>query len=285
MPTRRAVVAGLGLVATAPSLGRVSAGEAPGVSDWSVGDHARVRLIDAGADPRDAARRLVGLQVELDPGYLTYWRSPGEAGVPPTVSFAGSTGLKAATLLFPVPGRYSEDGTEAIGYKDGVVFPVLITPEDAGKPVELKVAMDFALCERQCLPAKAGAGLVLGRDSASPEAGLVRDALARVPTPARLGDAGALAITAVDGLAGQPTLTVRARTGGADVPTLFVEAPDPWFVQTGEGLWSNDGSLRYTLTVVAQPPDRAPLPLRLTLAGADAAIEVPVTLDPPPPTP
>ena len=89
----------------------------------------------------------------------------------------------------------------------------------------------------------------------------------------------------MDGVAGDATLTVRARTAGADVPSLFAEAPDPWFVQAGEGLWSNDGSLRYTLKVVAKPPERAALPLRLTLVGADAAIEVPVTLDAPPPTP
>ena len=282
-PTRRAVVAGLGLLTAASGSARAQA--VAGVSDWSVIDHARMRLIDAGIAPRDPAARLVGLQIDLDPGYLTYWRSPGEAGVPPTARFAGSKGLQTATLLFPAPGRYSEDGTEAIGYKDGVVFPILVRSAEAGTPVELKLALDFAICERLCLPARAKATLALGGDGAGPEAELVRDALARVPAPARLGGAGALAITAVDGLAGDATLAVRVRTTGTDEPTMFAEAPDPWFVQAGEGLWSSDGSLRYTLKVAAKPPERAALPLRLTLVGADAAIEVPVTLDPPPETP
>ena len=288
-PTRRAFMveigAAVGLMAVATPLGPVRAEDGTGTSDWSVADHARVRLIDAGPSPRDATQRLAGLQIELDPAYLTYWRSPGEAGLPPTVSFAGSASLKAATLLYPAPGRYSEGGTEAIGYKDGVIFPLLITPKDADKPADLKVALDFAICERLCLPAKAAASLGLGGDGKTPEADLVRDALAHVPVPAKVGDNGALAIVAVDGVAGDPTLTVRARAEGPDVPMLFAEAPDPWFVQAGEGLWSSDGTLRYTLRVAAKPADRAPLPLRLTLVGADAAIEVPVTLDAPPAKP
>lgn len=283
-PTRRMVLAAIAL---SPAAARAAAAGEPdgGVSDWSVGDHFRVRLIDAGFSPRDAARRLAGIQVELDPGYLTYWRSPGEAGVPPIASFAGSGGLKTATLLFPAPGRYSEGGTEAIGYKDGVLFPVLVTPEAADKPVDLRMSLDFGICERLCLPARAQASLRLAGDGSSPEAGLVRDALARVPVVAHLGDAGPLTITAVEGKAGDDTVVVTVRVQGSAVPALFAEAPDPWFVQAGEGLWTNAGLLRYKVAVLAKPADPVPLPLRLTLVGGEAAIEVSVTLDPPPPTP
>lgn len=281
-PTRRMVLAGLAVGAVAA---RAAAAEPGGASDWSAGDHFRVRLIDAGPSPRDAGQRLAGIQVELDPGYLTYWRSPGEAGVPPSASFAGSDGLKTATLLFPAPDRYSEGGTEAIGYKDAVLFPVLVVPKDAAKPVDLHMSLDFGICERLCLPARAQAALRLDRDGTSPEAGLVRDALARVPVLAQLGEAGPLVVTAVEGKAGDDTLGVLVRAQGSAVPMLFAEAPDPWFVQAGEGLWTNAGLLRYQVAVLAKPTDPAPLPLRLTLVGGEGAIEVPVTLDAPPANP
>lgn len=279
--TRRALCGALGLVAVLPS--RPRAAEA--ASAWSVGEHARVRLIDAGPLPTDARRRLAGLQIELDPGYLTYWRSPGEAGVPPSLDTAGSANLKGATLLFPAPRRYSEDGVEAFGYKDAVLFPLLVDATEAGKPLDLHAALSFGVCERQCLPGRAAVRLPLSGDGGSPEAALVREALARVPATAAVGESGALAIMAVGGVAGDDELTVLARTTETDMPSLFAEAGDPWFVQAGPGLWMNNGTLRYVLKVLAKPPEPAALPLRLTLVGTERAIEVAVTLDAPPPKP
>ncbi|MCW6509885.1 protein-disulfide reductase DsbD domain-containing protein [Lichenifustis flavocetrariae] len=283
-PTRRAVCAGL---AAAGTVGLRAARAEPGggVSDWWEADHVRVRLIDAGPSPKQHGVRLAGIEIDLDPMYLTYWRSPGDAGVAPVAAFEGSTNVKDGKILFPAPGRFSEDGAEALGYKGGVVFPLEVTPAEPAKPVSLVLTLSFALCERQCLPAQAKCKLMLTGDGQSPEAGLVRDALARVPAPAGVGGAGPLRILSVEGDAGQDHLTVLARTTSNDIPMLFAEAPDPWFVQAGAGLWLNDGSLKYTVNVLARPQDPAPLPVRLTLVGVETAIEVPVTLDAPPPKP
>lgn len=252
-----------------------------GASAWSVGAHARMRLIDAGPAPQGAGQRLAGIELVLEPQYLTYWRSPGEAGVPPAADFAGSTNLRGATLLFPAPGRFSEDGVEAIGYKNNVVFPVLATPGDAAQPITLALDLSFATCERLCVPGQAKARLTLEGPGDKAAASLVREALARVPASAAIGEAGPLAITAVTPDEARSSVTVVAQASAADVPLLFAEAPDPWFVQAGAGLWSNDGSLTYKVGILAKPAEPAPLPLRLTLVGVEKAIEVVVTLDPP----
>ena len=89
----------------------------------------------------------------------------------------------------------------------------------------------------------------------------------------------------MQGVAGDDELAVLARTDEADVPALFAEAPDPWFVQARAGLWLNNGTLRYALRVLAKPPEPAALPLRLTLVGAERAIAVTATLDAPVPKP
>ncbi|MDX7952088.1 protein-disulfide reductase DsbD family protein [Lichenihabitans sp. Uapishka_5] len=276
---------GFGVVASIGAAAVAHAETGPNASDWSVLDHARVRLIDAGPVPGGGTGRLAGLQVQLDPGYLTYWRSPGEAGLPPSLVTAGSTDLKSAALMFPAPDRYSEGGIEAIGYKDEVVFPVLVTPAAADKPVGLKLGFDFGICERLCLPAHAAMSVTLDHDGTAPEAGIVRDAYARVPHRMGVGDPGSLVVTAVQGKADGAPVTVHVRSTSSDVPMLFAEAPDPWFVKAGEGLWSSDGSLTYRVVVSGAPADPAPLPLRLTLVGGDGAIEVGVTLDAPPPKP
>ncbi len=282
--SRRALLsaAALGLTSAARP-GR--AADLSGVSDWSTSVHARVRLIDAGpASPGqpDDGKRLAGIEVQLDSQYLTYWRSPGEAGVAPVAVFDGSTNVADATLLYPAPRRFEEDGTEAIGYKQGVVFPLVVTATDHGKPVTLALTLSFAVCERQCLPVEAKATLLLDGEGKTPEAGLVQAAKAAIPVERAVGQVeGSLVITSVERASDPNVITVLAKTTDNDVPLLFAEAPDPWFVQASGGLWMNDGTIKFAVKVLAQPADPAPLPLRLTLVGVEKAIDVALSLDAP----
>ena len=156
---RRAFVGCLAVATLGFGVSRASAGGSGDVSDWVVGPHARVRLIDAGPDQ---GRRLAGVEIQLDPGYLTYWRTPGEAGLPPTADFSGSQNLAGAVLRFPAPARYDEAGVEAFGYRDQVIFPVDVVPADPHGPVTLAVALSFAVCANLCLPANAALRLALG---------------------------------------------------------------------------------------------------------------------------
>src|SRR5271166_4005677 len=115
-------------------------------TDWAPGAKHEARLIAAGGD-------LAGFEIRLKPGAITYWRDPGDSGLPPTFDFAGSDNVEAAEPLFPAPKRIKEaDGGQAFGYDGGVIFPLRVHPRDAAKPVTLKLNADFAVCEKVCLP-------------------------------------------------------------------------------------------------------------------------------------
>ena len=62
---------------------------ADAASPWYVTEQGRVRLVAATADPGDAANVSVGLQFELAPHWKIYWRSPGDAGYPPSLDWTG----------------------------------------------------------------------------------------------------------------------------------------------------------------------------------------------------
>src|SRR5262245_11146520 len=117
-----------------------SAGEGQG--DWVTLDQARLRLIDGGVE---GGRRLAGVQIDLSPGWKTYWRVPGEAGVPPVFDWSASANLKEARVLFPAPARLHDEGGEAVGYENEVIFPVEVAASDPAEPVLLKLALHFAV--------------------------------------------------------------------------------------------------------------------------------------------
>src|SRR5947208_4298167 len=90
-------------------------------SDWSVSAKSRARLI---ADADGAA-----LEIALSPGAITYWRDPGEAGVPPTFDFSRSENVAKVEVEFPPPLRIDEpDGSVALGFRDAVTLPLRVTP-------------------------------------------------------------------------------------------------------------------------------------------------------------
>ena len=131
-----------------------------------------------------AAATWPGSRSALAPGAITYWRDPGDAGLPPTLDFSASDNVASVEPEFPAPKRIKEaDGGEAFGYDGDVVFPLRVKPRDPAKPATLKLNADFAVCEKVCLPAKAHLELTLPSAAGSPHAGAIDAALAAVPAP------------------------------------------------------------------------------------------------------
>ncbi len=246
-----------------------------------------MRLIPAGhaaaGDDLPAGTLLAGIEVRLDRSFITYWRSPGDAGVPPTFGFAGSENLKAARVEYPAPSRLDEGGADAFGYASDVIFPLVVMPSDPARPVTLDVTLDYAVCANICLPAKAHLTTVLD-GSGSAESALVHSALAQVPRVRSLGEAGPVRIDAVKpGPTG--SFVVEATTPDG-TGTLFAEAPEPWFLSTSPGRPAGDRHVSFTMTLSGTGPLPVPSePVRLTLVSPAGAIEVPVPLDALPPKP
>src|ERR1700677_1488592 len=118
-------------------------------TDWALTAKSQARLIAGGGD-------LAGFEIALSPGAITYWRDPGDAGLPPTLDFSGSDNVASVEPEFPAPKRIKEaDGGEAFGYHRGGVIPLRGEPRAPAKPTTLKLNPDFAVGEKVGLPAKA----------------------------------------------------------------------------------------------------------------------------------
>src|SRR5437899_8694944 len=146
------------------------------VTRWDGDARSAARLV-AGSQPAADGTLRAGLEIRLKSGWHTYWRYPGDAGVPPQLDFAASQNLKRAVVLWPAPQRIEEAGGGTIGYLGSVIFPLRVEPLDPAKPVLLRLKLDYAICEKLCVPAEAKAELAVGKPvfkgSTSQDAALV----------------------------------------------------------------------------------------------------------------
>ena len=202
------------------------AGAYAAATGWVGDNHAAARLITATEATGSASAIEAGLEIRLAPGWHTYWRSPGDAGIPPSIDWAGSDNLAHAEIAWPAPQRWSLQGFETAGYENHVVLPIALTLAQPGRPVVLHAAVDYAACANICVPysAKLELSLPAGAATPAPQAALIAAASARVPQS--LGAAGIGLISA--GAAGggrDASLVVRLRAIGAafQTPDLFVE--------------------------------------------------------------
>lgn len=154
-------------------------------SDWTETPGGRVRVIVEDAAPGDGKQELRGaLQIELKPGWKTYWRNPGDSGVPPQVSLEGEG---AARIGFPAPVRFGGTDEGGIGYKMPVSLPLTfqVKPGDT----RLKGNVFLGVCERICVPVQTEFDFPLGESAAaSPQTiaarTIVETAFDRLPAPA-----------------------------------------------------------------------------------------------------
>jgi DsbC/DsbD-like thiol-disulfide interchange protein len=237
-------------------------------TDWALAAKSRARLIAGGGD-------LAGFEIALSPGAITYWRDPGDAGLPPTLDFSGSDNVASVEPEFPAPKRIKEaDGGEAFGYDRSVVLPLRVKPRDPAKPATLKLNADFAVCEKVCLPAKAHLELTLPSAPGSPLAGAIEAALATVPRAVPPKDFGAFQALGAD--------SWRLCAAHEDGPPrdLFIEAPEGWWMKVAPAD-ADGGRDCFTLTIGDKPKDAAfPVALRLTLTGGAGALETTVQAAP-----
>ena len=105
--------------------------------------NARVRLVAGAPATKSAKAYLAGIELTLADGWKTYWRMPGDAGVPPAFDWSGSTNVASVKVLYPAPHRMHEAGAETVGYKTSVVFPVEVVPKDPAQPIDLALVMEL----------------------------------------------------------------------------------------------------------------------------------------------
>lgn len=130
---------------------------------------------------------MAGLRITLEPGWKTYWRAPGDTGIPPAFDWSGSSNLAGARTSFPVPDVYDFNGLRTIGYSNSVVFPLALQPQNAGEPITLHGRVALGVCETICVPFEARITATLVPDETADKTA-IRAALSDAPmTPAEAG--------------------------------------------------------------------------------------------------
>ncbi|MEO1537359.1 MAG: protein-disulfide reductase DsbD domain-containing protein [Pseudomonadota bacterium] len=214
-------------------------------------------------------RHMSGLALDLAPGWKTYWRSPGAGGIPPRFNWSGSRNLASVTVHYPVPKVMDQNGLQSIGYDTDVVFPLVVTAQDASKPVMLRGEVELGVCEEVCIP------MTLQVTAELPAGGNHDKAIAAsMDNQPVMGGGIECDIAPIsDGL------RLTARTGSAafsaEVVVIEVSTPDVW-VSPSE--MSQSGS-NLVAEVEMVPPNAQPFALarsgvRMTLIGNGRALEL-----------
>ena len=256
------IVAAIALVFGLASAPARAASSEPFVSEAMT---ARLVTAENGVAP-GASSVSAGLHIDLAGDWKSYWRSPGEVGMPPQIDWSGSTNVAAVEFLWPAPTRFEAFGIENFGYKDEIVYPLKVTLEEPGKPATLDASVMLLVCDTICVPETFDATLTLdgaaGIDLES--AGLIARFAEAVPREVQ-ATGGLTAALTEDGSA----LVVDLR-GEAPftAPDIFVEdgtygRPDLMLAEDGTRLWAS-------LPVVKAPSEG---PLRITVTDGMRASE------------
>jgi DsbC/DsbD-like thiol-disulfide interchange protein len=255
------------------------------VSPWDGDARSSARLIAGSrATGSDAALLRAGIEIKLAPGWHTYWRYPGDAGVPPKIDLADSVNVATADVLWPAPQRLPEAGLVAIGYDKSFVLPLRVVPRERSRPVVLRLKLDYAVCEKLCVPAQARGELALTAGSPSQDAALGA-AESRVPKKHALGEGDALIIRSVrrEQGAGRGRVVVDVAAPAGERVELFAEGPSAqWSLPVPTAIeGSGDGSQRFAFDLDGAPPGESynQLAVTLTAVSPKAAIEVATRLD------
>ena len=270
--------AALGIAATLAVACTAIEVRAEDASPWQRDTHSAIRLV---AGSRSGAVLLGGIAIQLQPGWKTYWRTPGDSGVPPRFDFSKSDNVEAVTVLWPAPMKFDDGaGGVSLGYKQQVVLPLRIVAKNTDKPVTLRADINYAVCDKLCIPVDAKAELAFA-SVASTEDGNLSDALNAVPKPANVGDPNPLTIRDVK-REGKANVLVDVTAPGGKEVSLFVEGPTPdWALPIPKLIEGGPpGVKRFAFELDGLPPGASAdgAALKLTLVGGDRAYEFNVNL-------
>ena len=265
-------------------LGPAVASRAGDASPWDADQRSALRLI-AGSTASGAPALRAGIALRIAPGWKTYWRYAGDSGLPPAFDFTGSENVKSVTVRWPAPRRFADGaGGNSIGYTGEVVFPLQVMPQDARRPVTLRLKAEYGVCEVICIPASGKAQLQLTSGQSSEDAA-VTAAEARVPRPAALGEPGQLSVRALhrEVIASRQRVIIDVKAPDGGEVDLFAEGPTPqWSLPLPEPVESGpDGARRFAFDLDGVPPGSsiAGAQIKLTLVAGNDAIEVTTHLD------
>ena len=200
---------------------------------WVEGQQSRARLIVAG--PGADGKLDAGVEIELSPGWKTYWRTPGDAGIAPLADFSASTNVGPVTISFPVPHRFDDGAAVSNVYEDGVLLPLMATMTDPAAETELTATLDIGVCAEVCIPEHFEIAVTLPAGATDPVVAkrlkAARDLVPGAPEPGAFAVEG---ITRQGGSDVKPVFEFDALVPQANGAEVYVEGPPDWYAGTPE---------------------------------------------------
>jgi DsbC/DsbD-like thiol-disulfide interchange protein len=235
---------------------------AQAASPWNEHPNSKVRLI-AGEG------RMLGIELQLAPGWKTYWRMPGDAGVPPSFDWAGSQNITAFDVQYPAPISMPDAAGVAVGYKGSVIFPVKVVLGDDAKPAAVTVEFAFGVCKEICIPVESKLTLTVPGGAPWPALAPLKAHMARVPVVAPEASKAAPLITSVrsETSGAKPHLAITTQ-GALDV---YVEAPDGLFIPLSKA--GANGLFHVELSASPDLKELIGKPVKITATTANGGVE------------
>jgi len=224
----------------------------------------------------EAGTHIAALRVTLAENWKTYWRAPGEAGLPPRLDWSGSENVASVTPHWPVPETFLSSGMVTLGYHDELILPLEILPVDPEADIALSGDLAMGICENICVPIDADVAAVLpGLDGAHDPR--IQLALDRQPETA---DAAGLVAAFCDTAEIDDGLTVTARlllpAIGSD-ELAVIEAVDPSIWVSSVTTTREGDELIAVADLVpanAKPFALDPATLRFTVLAGERAVDI-----------
>ncbi|ABG32912.1 hypothetical protein CEP88_06660 [Roseobacter denitrificans] len=220
--------------------------------------------------------RMAALRLTLAPGWKTYWRAPGDAGIPPRFDWSYSRNLEAVGISWPTPKVFDQNGMRSVGYDNTLVIPLRIEPKHNNQPVSLNARMELGICSDICIPHELELSGEIPGDTPNPTPAIAA-ALAQQPYSA--SEAGVRATECSisptsDGL----QIEARVTMPSAGDPEYIVIEPGPGDIWVSEAKTKRRGG-----TIVATSDmvnvNGGPIALdrsaiRITVLGSKYAVDI-----------
>ncbi|MDX8350062.1 protein-disulfide reductase DsbD family protein [Cognatiyoonia sp. IB215446] len=218
---------------------------------------------------------MAGLRITMDEGWKTYWRAPGDGGIPPQFSLTGSENITGFTPHWPVPELFYQNDMYSVGYENSVIFPLRLYSVDPEAPMRISGQIHIGVCEEICIP------VTLDFDELLPVGGerdaAITAALINRPLTADEANVGAV-ICQIDPISdGLQVTTVIDVPPMAAKEFVVVEAGDD-HVWVSEADIARDGNrLSATVDMVHHSGEAFALDrsaVRITVLGDNQAIDI-----------
>ncbi|MGA9410531.1 MAG: protein-disulfide reductase DsbD domain-containing protein [Roseobacter sp.] len=220
--------------------------------------------------------RMAALRLSLAPGWKTYWRAPGDAGIPPQFDWSGSSNLDSVAINWPAPKVFDQNGMRSVGYENNLVIPLHIKPAQDGAPVALKATMEMGICADVCVPHSLEFAAQIDAEGLTPTPAI---AAALASQPYSAAEAGVTSATCIvsptsDGLAIETRIAMPS-AGGTEYVVIETGQDHVWVseaktkrtgstvVATSEMVHINGGTIALDRSAV-----------RITVLGSKYAVDV-----------